>query len=163
MGPKEKREGETLPEIWKKWKSLHPNVHVHAACPCCMPMSMLHAHVYAAYPCPCCMYMSILHVHVHAACSCPCCMFMPMLHAHAACPCSCCMPVLMLHTHAHAACPQTVSFWTTKYAAFCKGDVNRASYNAVPSLMAKITEVMVILLRDTMAKACSHFNGRMRL
>jgi hypothetical protein len=25
LGPKEKREGETFPELWKKWKSLHPN------------------------------------------------------------------------------------------------------------------------------------------
>jgi hypothetical protein len=49
-----------------------------------------------------------------------------------------------------------------RYAAFCKGDLNRASYNAVPSLMAKIMELMVVLLRDTMAKACSGFTGRMR-
>jgi hypothetical protein len=64
--------------------------------------------------------------------------------------------------HVHAACSQTVSFWTTKYAAFFRGDVNRASYNAVPSLMVKIMEVMDILLRDIVVKACSSFNGRMR-
>jgi hypothetical protein len=45
-----------------------------------------------------------------------------------------------------------------KYAAFCKGGDKRASYNAVPSVMAKIMEVMVILLRDAAAKACSSFN-----
>jgi hypothetical protein len=68
------------------------------------------------------------------------------------------MPIL----HVHAACSQTVSLWTTKYAAFFRGDVNRASYNAVPSLMVKIMEVMDILLRDIVVKACSSFNGRMR-
>ncbi len=36
------------------------------------------------------------------------------------------MPILMLHVN--AACPQTVALWTTKVAAFCKGDVNRAHY-----------------------------------
>jgi hypothetical protein len=61
------------------------------------------------------------------------------------------MPML----HVHAACPQTVPIWTTKIAAFCKGDVNRASYYAVPSLMAKIMEVMVSLLKDNVVKACS--------
>jgi hypothetical protein len=70
------------------------------------------------------------------------------------------MPMPMLHVH--AACPQTVSFWTTKYAAICRGDVNRASYNDVPSLMVKIIEMMVIVLRDTVVKACSSFNGRTR-
>ncbi len=64
----------------------------------------------------------------------------------------------MLHAHVHAACPESVSFWTMKYAAFCKEDDKRASYNAVPSVMAKIMEVMVILLRDAVAKACSSFN-----
>jgi hypothetical protein len=61
--------------------------------------------------------------------------------------------------HVHAACPQIVSFWTTKKAAFCRGDVNRASYNVVPSLMVETMEVMVILLRDTMVKAFSSFSG----
>ncbi len=34
--------------------------------------------------------------------------------------------------HVHATCPQIVPFRTMKYAAFCKGDVNGASYNTVP-------------------------------
>ncbi len=94
-------------------------------CSCCISMSMLHFYVNAA---------SMLHVHLHAA-----------SHAHAACPCSCCMPMLMLHAHAHAAChahahavgPQTEVLWTsTTFPVLCKGDVNRASRNAVDSLMA---------------------------
>jgi hypothetical protein len=64
--------------------------------------------------------------------------------------------------HVHAACSQTVSFWTTKYAAYFRGDINRASYNAVPFLMVKSMEVMDILLRDIVVKASSSFNGRMR-
>jgi hypothetical protein len=66
--------------------------------------------------------------------------------------------------HVHAACPQIVSFWTTKKAAFCRGDgdVNRASYNVVLSLMVENMEVMVILLRDTMVKPFSSFSGQTR-
>jgi hypothetical protein len=122
-------------------------VYAHAACLClfCMPMSMLHACVNSACPCPCCISMSMLHGHVHTACS---------------CPCSCCTPMPMLHVH--AAFSQTASFWITKYAAICKGDVNRASYDAVPSQMVKIMEVMDILLRDNAVKTCSSFNGRTR-
>jgi hypothetical protein len=142
---------------------LHVQVHAAFLCPCCMLMSMLHACGNDACPCPCCISMTMPHVHVNTACSCPCCLFMPMLYAyaHAAYPCSGCMPMPMLYVH--AACLQTVSFWTAKYAAFCRVDVNRASYIAVPSLMVKIMEVMVILLRDTAVKACSSFSDRTRL
>jgi hypothetical protein len=79
------------------------HVHVDAACPCCMSMTMLHAsmlriHVHAACPC----------LRVNAACSCPCCMFMSMMHVYviAACPyryfisMSIYMSVSMLHVHA---------------------------------------------------------------
>ncbi len=102
--------------------------------PSSMSMSIVHVHAHAACSCPCCMPMScmpmsMLYFHVDAACPCPCYMFMPTLHALArvACPCSRCMPLPMLHFN--AACPQTVAFWTTKLAAFCKGEINRALHN----------------------------------
>jgi hypothetical protein len=89
----------------------------HAACPCCISamhsraacpryMSMLHVHVQAACPCQLCVSMSILHVHVDTACSCHCCisMSMPHAHVHAACPCPCRMSMFILHVLVHAAC-----------------------------------------------------------
>jgi hypothetical protein len=70
-------------------------LHIHA-CPIVHAAypPMLHIHVHAAYPCP----LSMLHVLVHAVLR---------------------MPVL----HVHAAYTQIVSFWTTKFAVFCKRDV----------------------------------------
>jgi hypothetical protein len=51
------------------------------------------------------------------------------------------MPMPMLYVH--AVDPQTEVLWTSTFPVFCKGDVNRASRNAVDSLMAMITELMV--------------------
>ena len=39
----------------------------------------------------------------------------------------------------------------------CQQDVNKATHNISASLMAKITEVMGNLPRDTVAKACQRF------
>jgi hypothetical protein len=108
------------------------HVHVHGAypCSCCMPISMFHACVNAEWPYKCCMPMFMLHAHAHAAFPCPCCMSMPIQHAraHFACPRSQCMPISMLHVN--AACPQTVPLLTTKIAASCKEDINRATQNS---------------------------------
>jgi hypothetical protein len=44
--------------------------------------------------------------------------------------------------------------------SICEREVNKASHNTAASLVAKITEVMVNLPRDTMAKACRRFRQR---
>jgi hypothetical protein len=68
------------------------------------------------------------------------------------------MPMLMLHFF--AACPQIVSLWTAKFAAFCTGDGHKAPHYAVSSLIAKIMELIVSLLRDTATKACRSSDDR---
>ncbi len=114
----------------------HDHVHGACSCPCCMPMPTLHAHVHAACPYPGCISMSMLYVHVHVRFS-----------------CSRCMPTTMLHVH--AACPQTVAFWTTKAAPFCKEIVTEPP-TTTASPMTKVMEVMAILPRVTVAKSESN-------
>jgi hypothetical protein len=68
----------------------------------------------------------------------------------------------MLKQHVHAVCPQTVVLWNNNLAAFCKSDINKAPYYAVTALIAKITEMMVSLPRDTVATARRSYGGKMR-
>jgi hypothetical protein len=79
------------------------------------------------------------------------------------------MLLLMLHDHAHAACPivhaacpQNATLWVAKFVEFCNGNTSETPHYAVASLIAKIMEVMVSLLKDTGAKAYRSSDGRMR-
>jgi hypothetical protein len=62
--------------------------------------------------------------------------------------------------HLNSGCPQTVALWTINLAAFCKGDINGTPHYAVTALMAKITSMIVSLLRDAMVKACRSSGGK---
>jgi hypothetical protein len=69
----------------------------------------------------------------------------------------------MLTQHVHAVCPQTIVLWNNNLAAFCKSDINIAPYYVLTALIiAKITEMMVSLPRDTVATARRSYGGTMR-
>jgi hypothetical protein len=51
---------------------------------------------------------------------------------------------------------------TSTFAAFHKGDVNRAPHTAVTSLIDRIMKLMVSLLRDIVAKLCKWVRRRIK-
>ncbi len=86
---------------------LHVQVHVYAACPCCISKSTLHV-------------QSMLHVPLHPAGPCPCCMPMPMLdvYIHGVSICLCLNPCVCARVHIHVYVEHRYGHvaWTYKYS-----------------------------------------------